>query len=214
MEATLPEPMAFDIPPGTTARSLVETVFPAIHAQHVPDDAPTDAFTVVVRIDDVGSWTVHIRGREMRAVAGEAARPTMWLFTTARAVERFLEDATGPQRFLPRFASPGAVSVLSDPRLVKRVAMAHGRIELAVRDVDGERTAVVLGFGASARGRVDPDDADVVVEVGLETVERMLAGELAPEDALVDGGVTIRGNRMLALQLALAAAPFYPTPKR
>src|ERR1019366_2865315 len=101
VEATLPEPMAFDIPPGTTARSLVETVFPAIHAQHVPDDAPTDAFTVVVRIDDVGSWTVHIRGREMRAVAGEAARPTMWLFTTARAVERFLEDAQGPQRFLP-----------------------------------------------------------------------------------------------------------------
>jgi putative sterol carrier protein len=92
--------------------------------------------------------------------------------------------------------------------------MAHGRIELALRDVDGERLAVVLGFGDAARRRVDPDDADVVVEAGLGTVERILAGKLAPESALVDGDVTVRGNRMLALQLALAVAPFYPMPKR
>lgn len=206
--------IAFDIPPGTTVKSLVETVYPAIHAQHVGDDAPADAFSVVVRIDDAGSWTVHIRGREMRVVEGEAPRPTLWLYTTARAVDRFLEDAAGEQRFLPKFATPAGASVLSDPRLVKRVAMAHGRIELALRDADGERTAIVLGFGDAARRRIDPDEAEVVVEAGLETVERMLAGELAPEDALVDGDVTLRGNRMLALQLALAVAPFYPIPKR
>jgi hypothetical protein len=38
----------------------------------------------------------------------------------------------------------------------------------------------------------------------------MLAGTLAPEEALADGDVQVRGNRMLALQLALAVAPFYP----
>jgi putative sterol carrier protein len=88
--------------------------------------------------------------------------------------------------------------------------MAHGRIEIALRDFEGERMSVVLGFGSAARRRIDPDDADVVVEAGMDTVERMLAGTLAPEDALADGDVRVRGNRMLALQLALAVAPFYP----
>jgi putative sterol carrier protein len=57
---------------------------------------------------------------------------------------------------------------------------------------------------------MDPDDADVTVEARFATIERVLCGELAPEDALADGEVTVRGNRLLAMQLALAVAPFYP----
>ncbi len=201
---------AFEIPPDTTIRSLIEAVAPALHARLVPEDAPSEALTVNVRIEDAGSWTVHIRGREMRVAPGEADRPTLWLFTTARSVELFLEDATGPQRLAPRFQSSATPTVLSDPRLVRRAAMAHGRIELALRDFEGERLAVVFGFGHAARKRIDPDDADVVVEAGLGIVERMLAGTLAPDAALADGDVEVRGNRMLALQLALAIAPFYP----
>jgi putative sterol carrier protein len=88
--------------------------------------------------------------------------------------------------------------------------MASGRVELASLDEKGERMAVVFGFGAAARRGIDPEDADVVVETQLATIERVLRGELAPEDALADGAVTVRGNRLLALQLALAVAPFYP----
>jgi hypothetical protein len=201
---------AFEIPPDTTIRSFIESVVPALHARLVPEDSPADALTVTVRIEDAGSWTVHIRGREMRVVPGEAERPTLWLFTTARAVDLFLEDALGPQRFAPRFDSEAVPPLLSDPRLVRRAAMAHGRIELALRDIDGERLAIVLGFGHAARKRIDPDEADVVVEAGLGTLERMLAGTLAPDEALAEGDVEVRGNRMLALQLALAIAPFYP----
>lgn len=201
---------AFEIPPDTTIRLLVESVAPALHARLVPDDAPTDALAVNVRIEDAGSWTVHICGREMRVVEGEVDRPTLWLCTTARTVELFLEDAAGPRRLSPKFEPNAATALLSDPRLVRRAAMAHGRIELALRDVGGERLAIVFGFGSAARKRIDPDDADVVVEAGLGTLERMLAGTLAPEEALADGDVAVRGNRMLALQLALAVAPFYP----
>ena len=206
----MPPVSGFEIPPDTTVRSLVESVAPALHARLVPDDVPTDALVVNVRIEHAGSWTVNIRGREMRVVEGEADRPTLWLFTTARTVELFLEDAAGPRRLSPRFGPTAATALLSDPRLVRRAAMAHGRIELALRDVGGERLAIVFGFGSAARRRIDPDDADVVVEAGLGTVEQMLAGTLAPEEALADGNVAVRGNRMLALQLALAVAPFYP----
>ena len=171
---------------------------------------PTDALAVNVRVEDAGSWTVVIRGSEMQVTAGEVDRPALWLCTTARVIDLFLEDAVGPRRLIPRFEPGPGTAILSDPRLVKRAAMAHGRIELALRDLDGERLAIVFGFGHAARKRIDPDDADVVVEAGLGTVERMLSGTLAPEEALADGDVSVRGNRMLALQLALAVAPFYP----
>jgi putative sterol carrier protein len=205
-----------DIPAGTTIQSFVEDVVPAIHAELVPTDAPREPYVIAVRVGDEEGWTVHIQGPEMRVIAGEAERPTLWLFTTNRAVERFLEDATGPRRFLPKFepvGGAGGAAVLSDPRIVRRVAMANGRIELAVND-DGEHLAIVLGFGTATRKRIDPEDADVVIETSMGTLERVLAGTLAPEDALVDGNVKVRGNRMLALQLALAVAPFYPAKRK
>jgi putative sterol carrier protein len=206
--------MDIEIPDGTTVRSLVEEVVPHLHGRLVPDAAPKEPFTVTVRIEDAADWTVQIVGREMRVREGAADKPTLWLFTTARAVELFLEDAAGPKRFLPKFdAGDGGVAVLSDPRLVKRCAMASGRIELAMTDAlpgSDERVGIVFGFGAAARRRIDPDDADVIIETGAATVDRMLGGKLAPEDALADGDVKVRGNKMLAMQLALAVAPFYP----
>jgi putative sterol carrier protein len=91
--------------------------------------------------------------------------------------------------------------------------MASGRIELAAIDEEGVRMAMVFGLGAATRRRIDPEDADTVVEMRLATIERVLRGELAPDQALADGHVTVRGNRLLAMQLALAVAPFYP-PRR
>jgi putative sterol carrier protein len=209
--------LPIDIPPGTTIDSLVTDVVPALHGRLVAADAPREAFSVAVRIDGHGDWTVRIHGAEMTVEERDDAegdlRATLWLYTTVRSVERFLEDATGPKRFLPKFGPVGGVSTMSDPRVVKRVAMASGRIELAVSDDDGERMAIVFGFGDAARKPIDPDDADVVVETRLATLERVFRGELGPEEALADGDVKVRGNRFLAMQLALAVAPFYPAKK-
>jgi hypothetical protein len=205
--------MDIEIPDGTTIRSLVEEVVPRLHGRLVPDAVPKEPFTVSVRIEGAGDWTVQIVGREMRVREGVADKPTLWLHATARAAELFLEDATGEKRFVPKFdAVEGGVAMISDPRLVKRCAMASGRIELAMTgfNEEDERIGIVFGFGAAARKRIDPDDADVIIETGAATIDRILAGKLAPEDALADGDVKVRGNRMLAMQLALAVAPFYP----
>jgi hypothetical protein len=200
----------FDLPPDTTVESLIRFVAPAFHSKSVPADAPLDALSVTVRIEGAGSWTARIRGTEMRVDEGEVPSPTLWVYTTAHAVERFLQDALGPRRWLPKAPAPREVVVFSDPRLVKRAALASGRIELAVPDLDGERIAMVLGFGDAARRRIDPEDPDAIVEAAVETLERMLAGALPPDEALASGGLRVRGNRFLAMQLALAAAPFYP----
>jgi hypothetical protein len=201
--------LPIEIPPGTTATVLVTEIVPELHAKLVPADAPADAFAVALRIEDEGSWTVRVHGARMTVSHGEepSVSPTLWIWTTARAVERFLEDATGQKRMLPKFEPVGGVG---DPRVLKRVAMASGRLELALVDERGERLGIVFGFGAAAKKEMDPDDADTVIEADLATVERVLQGELGPEDALADGNVRVKGNRLLAMQLALAVAPFYP----
>ncbi len=207
----------FDIPPDATIESLVTELAPAVHAQLVPAGAAGETtYVVVVRVEGSGAWTVRIRGRDMSVETGEADRPTLWMHATAGTVERFLEDARGPRRLLPparAIPATGLVS-LSDPRVLKRVAMASGRIELAARDTDDTRLALVFGFGDAARRGVDPEDPDVVVEADMAVIERVLAGTLGPEEALADGGVRLRGNRLLAMQLAFAVAPFYPARPR
>lgn len=207
--------LPLDIPPGTTVESLVRTVMPDLHGRFVPGDAPTDPLTISVRIEGTGDFTARIRGAEMRVEDGHGERPALWFFTSTVAVERFLEDAAGPRRFLPKGPPPAVLpAFVSDPRIVKRAALASGRLELALRDEDGERLSVVLGFGPATRRHIDPDDPDAVVEVDASTLRQILGGTLSPEAALMGGAVHVRGSRMLAMQLALAVAPFYPQSRR
>jgi hypothetical protein len=201
-----------DIPLGTTVESLVTEVFPALHARLVAEGVPDDAFSVALRIEGRGAWTVRIRGREMRVDAGEESRPTLWMYTTADTAEHFLRDALGPMRLFPKAGPmdgrPGALLAMSDPRVIKRVAMVSGRIELAVLDGEGTRLAVVFGFGDAARRPIDPHRPDAIAEGSLETLERALSGGIAPDEAISSGAVTVRGSRLLVLQLAFAVAPF------
>jgi len=201
---------SLDIPAGATIESLLTEVVPALHARYVGADAPGDVFTITVHIEGRGGWTARIRGREMTVVEGEAARPTLWMHSSERTVERFIENARAFRRVGPGLAAVGSLTILSDPRVLKRVAMASGRVELALYDDDGERLTVTLGFGSAARKDIDPENVDVVLETRREALERVLRGEIGPEEALADGEVTLRGNRFLAMQLALAVAPFYP----
>jgi hypothetical protein len=203
--------LPLDVPPGTTIPSLVTQVIPGVHARLVGPGGPNDVFTIAVRIEGCGSWTARIRGAEMHVDHGEEDHPTLWMYTTQAMAERFLHDALGPKRLVPRSvpsAGDGVVT-MSDPRVIKRVAMASGRIELAVLDEDGARIALVFGFGDATRRPIDPSDPDTVAEAPIAVLERMLRGDYGPEEALSSGEVTVRGSRLLALQLALAIAPFY-----
>ena len=203
-----------DVPPGTTIETLVTEIVPAMHARWVDGARSTERFAVTVRIEGHGGWTFRIQGGSMRTEPGEAARPTLWVYTTAACAERFLADALGPRRLMPKIdpktLASSAPKMLSDPRVVRRVAMASGRIEIAVVDDDGTRLAVVFGFGDAARRAMDPEDPDTVVEVRTATLDGILRGERAPEEVLASGDVSVRGRRLLAMQLALAVGSLYP----
>jgi hypothetical protein len=206
--------LPLDVPIGTTLESLVTEVLPAAHARWVDGGGSSEVFAVAVRIEGRGSWTFRIQGASMRAEPGETPRPTLWIYTTAAHADRFLADALGPKRLAPKMApnafASGAPKMLSDPRVVRRVAMASGRIEIAILEDDGARLAVVFGFGDATRRPIDPEDPDTVVEVPMATLDGILRGERAPEEALARGDVAVRGRKLLAVQLALAVGPLYP----
>jgi putative sterol carrier protein len=200
-------------PPDTTIESLVTTIIPALHMRLVPDGGPSELFTIAVRIEGCGSWTVRVVGREMRVEErGEEERATIWMYLSKSSAELLLADALGPRRLWPdAMVGPPAKGVpwMGDPRVLKRLALANGRIELAAVDEGGGRLAVVLGLGDATRRAINPEDPDAVAEAALTTLEGIIRGEQGPEEAISSGEVTVRGSRLLALQLALAVAPFY-----
>jgi hypothetical protein len=201
-----------DLPAGTTLESLFTEVVPALHARFVTDESK-DEYVAVVRIEDGPSYSYAIRGGAIRVDAGEADGVRLWVVFRRDAVQRFLDDWMGEKRFVPTFVPPGGIVLFTDPRILKRLVIASGKLEIALSDFEGGRVAMTFACGDAAKKGIDTDLPNVVMECKTRVLEKILAGELAPEEALVDGDVAIKGNRFVAMQVALALAPFYP-PKR
>ncbi len=203
----------FEIPEGATVRSLVTEVFPDTHAKLVPASAGSTPFTIVLALEGEGSFTATVKGPSVVVREEEARERNVWISGNARHADRFLEDWKTERRFVPKFAPAGDVALMSDPRVLSRLIMASGKIELALVDLDGERVAMTVAFGAAAKKTIDPDDPDVTIEATVAVFEEILAGKLAPEEAIVEGRVAVKGKKLLAMQMALALAPLAP-PKR
>lgn len=203
--------LPFEVPADTTLEELLTTVYPAAHAKLVPPSAGAEPFVAVVEIG-ARSWRIELDGARIAVREADEKQCDVRVMAERGAAEAFLEDLTGDKRFVPRFAPPSDIVLFSDPRILKRVKLANGTIELAIRDfpLDGEpsRVAMKVAVGAPAR-KVDPDP-DVVIETSLDTVERILDGKLGPEEALADGGVELSGKKLVAGQLAFALAPLFP----
>ena len=203
--------LPFAIPAGTTLESLVTEVIPAAHGRMVPASAGRESFTVAVEIEGEGAWIVALDGPGIRVRAGEEKGVDARIRVLARDAQDFLTDWMGPQTLAPKFKPQGEVLMMSDPRLLKRIKMVTGVVELAIRDFEGRRVTLSIAVGAPAK-KVEPDP-DVVIEVSLATYQRLLDGTMGPEEALADGEVTVKGKRLVAMQFAFAIAPLFP-PKR
>jgi putative sterol carrier protein len=205
----------FEITADATVRSLVTKVFPETHTKLVPKGAGGDAaFTVVLALEGEGSFTAVVKGASVTVREDEEARDRqVWISVRASHAERFLDDWKTERRFVPKFTPAGDVVLISDPRVLSRLVIASGKIELALVDLDDERITMTVAFGAAARKTIDTDDPDVTIEATVAVFEEILAGKLAPEDAIAEGRVTVKGKKLLAMQIALALAPLAP-PKR
>lgn len=207
--------LPFEIPKGTTIEALVTEVVPAAHAKLVPSSAGREPFTCAVEIDSE-SYVATLDGPSMKVRKGEEKNVDARLRFKKRDAQAFLDDWTGPQRFVPKMKPPTDLAFFSDPRILKRLKLATGAIELSLRDFeeDGEKRRITLSvaLGAPAK-KVDPEP-DVVIETSQVTYLKLLSGNLGPEEALADGDVTVNGKRFVAMQLAFAIAPLFPPPAR
>ena len=211
-----------DIPADTTVESLFTEVYPALHRKLVSASgggggggrATSDALTSVIRLEGGGpSYTIVVRGNDIEVSEGEAKGAPLWVTIRRDVVERFLADWMGPKKYVPKTPLPDGVVLLSDPRVMRRLAMVSARVELALTDFEGERVSLTAGCGDVAKKGIDPEDPDVVIEATMDTLTRLVGGQLSPEAALVDGHVAQTGKRFVAMQLALALAPFFPAKR-
>ncbi len=197
-----------EVPPGTTLESLFLDVLPKAHAQMVPPDAG-GRFVAVQEVRGFATYTLDIRGNVLTVTEGAADKPDFWMTVAEAHAQLFLDDWMGPKKLAPK-TFPKELVAISDPRILKRLAMVSAKAELALVDLDGERVGLVAASGAAAKKAIDEDAPDVVLEATAATFVRLVEGTLPPEDAIADGAVTVRGKKLLAMQYALAFAPFYP----
>ena len=202
--------LPLEIPPGTTLDTLFTEVLPRTHERLVPALAGTDRFVVVSRVVGWKSFTMEIRGAVLLVREGEEPGANFWQVVTRETAQRFLDDWLGDKRLAPAAHAKATLVSLSDPRILKRLSLVSGKVELALTDMTGGRMAMTVASGAAAKKEIHADDPDVVIEAPSSALLRLLDGKLSPEDALVDGSVTIRGKKLVAMQLALALGPFYP----
>jgi hypothetical protein len=198
-----------EIPKGTTPESLLLEVLPATHARFVPEGTDGTEHVIGVRVDGGASYSIRVRGRELSVAEGEAEGAALALRVERKTVERFLDDWMGEQRFVPKFLPPSGVVLMTDPRILKRLMMVNGSVEMGVPDFEGGPIGMSFAAGTSAK-RGASGEPDVVVETSLATFERVLAGALAPEDAIAEGRVVMKGKTLVAMQFAFALAPFFP----
>jgi putative sterol carrier protein len=201
-----------EIPPGTTIESLFTQLVVDVHRRFVSEPAKEE-LVAAVKIVGGETYTYRVRGRDLIVEEGEPEKCALWIVTRLEHVEKFLADWTGPKRWFPKKAPPGELVVPSDPRLMKRLMMVNGRVEMALLDFEGERVAMTIGCGDAAKKGIDVDEPDVVIEAHTKTFNALLDGRLAPEEALADGDVVQRGKKLVAMQLALAVAAFYPAKR-
>ncbi len=210
----------FVLPPGTTLRSLVEEVVPEMHRTLVPK-TEAGRYTVSVTLAQRGAgdaFELAVNGAEVKASRG-AGGGDVALWVDATIAQAFLDDWAGIGRFRPKFVPKAGPTAPTDPRLLKRVAMVSGVFELALTDFEhaGRKTraAIRIALGAAGKKPLDEDTkVDVTLETTVATYERLLAGDVPPEEALDHPDVAVRGKRFIAMQAALALAPWLTNPEK
>lgn len=213
--------LPFQAPPGTTARDYLFRVVPEAHRALVPapaGDAAANARRWDVRVELLGHAAFRYAIDGAALTATEDARDGdgkahLVLALEKLDVDRFLADWSGARRYVPKFEPRGA-ALVTDPRMLARVAMVTGSLAAIVPDFEcGPLRLHIAAFGGKL-GRFDPrdEDADVSVELPLRMLEDLLAGRLAPDVALSSGDAALRGKKLVAMQLAFALAPFFPPP--
>src|SRR5438132_12472331 len=123
-----------EVPPGTTLESLFTDVLPKAHAQMVPKGGGNERFVAVQEVRGLGSYTLDIRGDVLTVTAGETAKPDFWVTVAEETAQLFHDGWMGPKTLAPK-SMPKEIVAISDPRVLKRLALVNAKAELALVDL-------------------------------------------------------------------------------
>jgi putative sterol carrier protein len=193
------------LPPGTTLSSLITELLPEDHRANVPKDAG-DA-TVSVSFGSGASYLLHARGAELEVTETRGVEDALVsLRVEERTAQLFLDDWLGPQKLAPSFEPRGLASI-TDARFLRRVSAVKGVLSLTLDDFEGGEATLLL---ASGKGASLYDDPDAEIHIKLPAFLELLSGRLTPDAAIAEGHVTLKGKKLVAMQLALTLVPYFP----
>ena len=78
---------------------------------------------------------------------------------------------------------------------------------LTLDGFEGQSATLLVAAGPDASLY---DDPAATVRIELPAFLELLAGKLGPDEAIVEGHVTLTGKKLVAMQFALALAPYFP----
>ncbi|HEX7665934.1 MAG TPA: SCP2 sterol-binding domain-containing protein [Polyangiaceae bacterium] len=202
--------LPFDVKLGTTPLELFTDVIPNAHRNLVPKLGDKDELVIAVRVDgdrECDSLRAVIRGNDITVSEGSGPA-NVTLLLEKNSLNAFLEDWATTRKWVPKFSPKGA-ALLTDPRVLKRIAQVTGSIEMGLPDFPGGPAKLKAAASGGKPGKVDFErDPDVKIEATNDLFEKMLAGAVLPEEALSQSLVKVEGKKMVALQFAFALAPF------
>ncbi len=198
-----------EIPIGTTPATFFEAILPKAHAELVKGEVSDEIWVVGVKVKGHTTYTLTIRGKSLSVEDKRPGPVPLWIQVEDEALAFFLNDFATTKRFVPKFVPASGFTTMTDPRLLKRVAMVSGKVEISLMDSPIGKISLFCASGTRAKEGIFDDDPDATIEVHMPTAEKVLSGLLGPEEALSGGHVALRGKRLVAMQFALAIAPFY-----
>ncbi|MFO0663357.1 MAG: SCP2 sterol-binding domain-containing protein [Polyangiaceae bacterium] len=193
-------------------RDFIVQDFPRIHSELVPQTAQ-GSFVVRIELRGEGTFKLEVSGSKLTVSTQFVPRPDAWVSLDAAAADAFFSAFLKSGKVL---STPPVL--LTDPRLLKNLCMASAHLSFELRDFREAPDAPPRKFtaeaavGTAAAKKVAGDAADVTVRAGERTLLALASAKMAPEDALSDGDVELTGKKFVAMQLALAFAPFFKKP--
>ncbi len=118
----------------------------------------------------------------------------------------FLDDWLGPKTLAPSFEPRGLASI-TDPRFLRGFATVKGVLSVTLDDFEGKSATLLVASGPDASLYDDPDAS---IHIKLPAFQQILAGVLAPDEAIAEGHVTLTGKKLVAMQFALTLVPYFP----
>jgi hypothetical protein len=187
-------------PPGTAIADFFQTWLPAAF-QASARRAPSDAPLVRATLSGVGggSWDIQPDDDQLLIEPATRAPPDVWLRQpTADFKAAFEGDPDLPTLLPPAWSALDLLFL--DPRDTELLRQVSGRVLVELAGRRGRRWSFDAAFGKTG---VTAGRARTTVRLDGPTFEGIQKGTIPPVQALLDGRLSIEGDRALAMQLLL-----------